>query len=413
MYKYESALALGRTIGAQWHTVDLENILVYDIFNNYTQVFLTLSNIYLDAPVYVNMNTLRARYSSYNGMLKQLLIDLGSETLSTVESLPNATVRYAKYSDAFYSGYKVDTTKIGVGNTNAYTPSELVDLKITRPGTDTDMSLIHDYCLVTVNGYIHRTDSDGINTYVYEGRKSLARCRENQAGILSFLDIGKLKQVPIAAENIYAQDTDSDLKTRTYFWVNEDLTNKSVALVLGGYLIFPEENIFWQTSERTFAINFNAMPLIERIFESNMYLDFTFLDLDRFDNIPDLMSVPELLSDETLKKYMTMSQSFLVVIDAPYVFHSKTHIRNCNLPGMFTAFENPTYPLFVNYGKIAEYWKTHEDGQWSVTVRDSFLRNFVLSSRPDASLQVASPAGIPGQTFYHSRGYMMQIGAYK
>lgn len=345
MYKYESAIALGRTIGAQWHNVELEDILVYDIFNNYTQVFLTLSNIYLDAPVYVDLNVLKARYSSYNGLLRQLLIDIDNETLPTVPSLPNATVRYAKYSDAFYSGYKVDTTKIGVGNTSNYTPSELIDLKITRPGTDTDVSLIHKYCLVTVNGYIHRTDTDGVNTYVFEGRKSLARCRENQAGILSFLDIGELKQVPILAENIYAQDDNSDLKTRAYFWVDEDFTNKSVALVLGGYLIFPEENIFWQTSDRTFAINFNAMPLIERMFESNMYLDLTCLDLDRFDNIPDLMSVPELLSDETLKKYMTMSQSFLLVIDTPHVFTSRTHIRNCNLPGMFTAFQDPTYPL--------------------------------------------------------------------
>lgn len=413
MYNYQSALVLGRTIGAQWHDADLSHILVYDIFNNYTQVFLTLTNPYLDAPVHVDMNQLRARYSSYDGLLTQLLIDIGSETLPTVASLPNAQVRYAKYSDAFFSGYKVDTTKIGVGNLNGYTPSELVDLKITRPGSDTDVTLIHKYCLVTVNGYIHRTDCDNQNTYVYDGRKSLARCRENQAGILSFLDIGKLKQVPIDPANIYAQDTNSDLKTRAYFWVDEDLTNKSVALVLGGYLIFPEEQVFWQTSERTFAINFNAMPLIERLFESNMYLDLSFLDLDRYNNLPDLMSVPELLSDDTLKKYMTMSQSFLVIIDAPNVFTNRTHLRDCKLPGMFTAFSDPTYPLFVNYGKMAEYWKTKEDGQWSVTVRDSFLRNFVLSSRPDAQLQVVSPAGVPTQKFYHSRGYMMQIGAYK
>ena len=62
---------------------------------------------------------------------------------------------------------------------------------------------------------------------------------------------------------------------------------------------------------------------------------------------------------------------------------------------------------------MAEYWKTFEDGQWSVTVRDSFLRNFVLSSRPDAQLNVVSPAAIPTQTFHHSRGYLMQIGTYK
>jgi hypothetical protein len=413
MYNYESALVLGRTIGAQWHEADLSHILVYDIFNNYSNVFLTLSNIYLDAPVHVDMNQLRQRYSSYNGLLTQLLVDIGNETLPTVESLPNATVRYAKYSDAFFSGYKVDTTKIGVGNISGYTPSELVDLKITRPGTETDVSLLHKYCLITVNGYIHRTDTDDINTYVYEGRKSLARCRENQAGILSFLDIGRLKQVPIEAENIYAQEAGDDLKSRAYFWVDENFEGKSVALVLGGYLIFPEENVFWQTGEKTFAINFNAMPVVERLVESNMYLDLSFLELDRFENQPDLMSVPEMLSDETLKKYMTMSQSFLVIIDAPHIFTSRTHLRDCKMPGMFTAFQDPTYPLFVNYGKMAEYWKTFEDGQWSVTVRDSFLRNFVLSSRPDAQLNVVSPAGVPTQTFYHSRGYMMQIGTYK
>lgn len=413
MYNYHSALVLGRTIGAQWHEADLSHILVYDIFNNYSHVFLTLTNPYLDGPVHVDMNALRARYSSYDGLLTQMLIDIGNETLPTVPTLPNKRVRYAKYSDAFLSGYKVDTTKIGVGNINGYTPSELVDLKITRPDSDTDVSLIHKYCLVTVNGYIHRTDTDNINTFVYEGRKSLARCRENQAGILSFLDIGRLKQVPIRAENIYAQDTDSDLKTRAYFWIDENLTNKSVALVLGGYLIFPEENVFWQTGESTFAINFNAMPLVERLVESNMYLDLSFLGLDRYDDSPDLMSVPELLSDEKLKKYMTMSQSFVVVIDAPSVFVNRSHIRNCNMPGMFTAYQDPTYPLFVNYGKMVEYWKTFEDGQWSVTVRDSFLRNFVLSSKPDAHLGVISPAGVPTQTFYHSRAYMLQIGAYK
>jgi hypothetical protein len=413
MYNYQSGLVLARSIGAQWREADLQDILVYDIFNRFTQVYITLTNAVLDAPVHVDMNQLRARYSSYDGTLRNWLIDIGNDALPTVETLPDATIRYAKYSDAFYSGYKVDTTKIGMGSPENLTPVDRIDLKITRPGSDTDLSLIHKYCLVSVNGFYHRTDTDNAYTYVVNGRKSLEKCRENQVGILSFLDVGKVTQIPIEEDKIYAQDDTSDLKTRAYFWVDHDFTNKSVALVLGGYLIFPEEGVFWQTGERTFAVNFNAMPLIERLFESSIYLNLESLNLDFHQNIHDLINVQEFLSDETLKKYMTMSQSFLVVIDTPYIFTNRIHLRECNMPGMFTAYQDPTYPLIVNYGKVAEYWKTKEDGFWAVNVKDSFLRNFVFTSRPEAQLQTVSSANIPTKEFLHSRGFLLQIGTYK
>lgn len=413
MYSYQSALVLARTIGAQWREADLSHILVYDIFNRFSQVYLTLTNPVLTAPVFVDMNQLRQRYSSYDGLLTQLLIDIGNETLPTVDTLPDATIRYAKYSDAFYSGYKVDTTKIGIGSPENLPQIDRVDLKITRPGTDTDVSLLHKHCLVSVNGFYHRTDSEGVNTYVFDGRRSLEKCRENQVGILSFLDIGQIKQVQIQPEHIYAQDGTSDLKTRTYFWVDEDLTNKTVVLILGGYLILPEEGVFWQTSEQTFAINFHSMPLIERLFESSIYLDLSELELDINPEIPDLINVQEFLSDATLRKYMTMSQSFLAIIDTPNLFSNRLHLRECNMPGMFTSFLDPTYPLVVNYGKVAEYWKVKEDGYWAVNVRDSFLRNFVFTSRPEAQLQTASLANIPNKEFKHSRGFLLQIGAYK
>lgn len=413
MYTYQSALVLARTIGAQWREADLSHVLVYDIFNRFSKVYLTLTHPVLPDPVFVDMETLRARYSSYNGLLTQLLVDIGNETLPTVNALPDATIRYAKYSDAFYSGYKVDTTKIGVGNPNNLSQVDRVDLKITRPNTDTDVSLIHKYCLTSVNGYFHRTDTEGVNTYVIDGRRSLEKCRENQVGIFSFLDIGAIKQVQIQPEHIYAQDGNSNLKTRTYFWVDEDLTNKTVVLILGGYLILPEEGVFWQTSERTFAINFHAMPLIERLFESSLYLDLSELELDINPDVPNLINVQEFLSDATLIKYLTMSQSFLAIIDTPNLFSNKLHLRECAMPGMFTSYLDPTYPLVVNYGKVAEYWKVKEDGYWAVNVRDSFLRNFVFTSRPESQLQTASLANVPNKEFKHSRGFLLQVGAYK
>lgn len=413
MYKYVAALCLSRSIGAQWETVDLQSILVFDIFNKYRQVYLTLSSVYLDDTVYVDLEVLRNEYSSYNDTLTALLTELGTRALPTVAELPNARVRYAKYSDAFYSGYLVDTTLIGVGTPANYPADERKDLKITRPGYKTDLSLLHTHCLVSVNGFLHRTDTDGKYGYVVDGRKSLEKAKQNHLGILSFLDIGAVEKLPIAPEDIYAQDTDSDLKSHAYIRINVPVTNKTVMLVLGGYLVMQQAGVFWQTGDQTFVLNFLALPMLERYFESSRFLDLSALGLSQSSENPDEINAAEFLSDTVLKKYLTLSQSFFVVVDTPALFTEKIYLRHYNLPGMFIAHQDPVYPLFVGYGRMAEYWKVFEAGYWSVAVQDSFTMNYVFSKRPVADLQNVTPNAIPGNTFKHSDGFLLQLGTYK
>ncbi len=412
MFKFVSAVCLGRSIGAQWKVIDISNVLVYEIFNDFTQVFLTLSNIYLDGPIYVDMDTLREEFSSYGKTLNELLVDLGNRSLETVDSLPNSNVKYIKYSDAFYSGYKVDTTIIGVGSPENYRPLERVDLKITRPNFDTDMKLLHSHCLISVNGYYHLTDCDANAAYVYNGAISKNLSNNNHVGITSFLDIGKLTKVPILAENIYSQAADSKLYERTYLRINQDITNKTVLLVIGGYLYFPQDGVFWQAGERSFAINWSAIPLIDRYYESKKYLDLSSLGLSVNTFNDDIVNAQELMSDDVLIKYMTMSQSFFVVVDTPNIFSNKIPLRVNGMPGMFTAYKDPTYPLIVGYGKLAEYWKTYEDSQWSVTVQDSFMKNYVFDEKPINQLNNVTGNANPYDVFRHSPGFLLQIGSY-
>jgi len=109
---------------------------------------------------------------------------------------------------------------------------------------------------------------------------------------------------------------------------------------------------------------------------------------------------------------MTLSQSFLVLVDTPNLVTNKIELRHSQLPGMFTAYQDPVYPLLVNYGKVGEYWKTHEDGYWSVTVQDSFLRNYILSQQPIYHLPNITNNLLPSKPFWHSRGYLLEIAAY-
>lgn len=413
MYKYVEALTLERSANAQWKIVDLESTPVKQIFSVYVKVYLTLTTIYLDEPVFVDMDTLRGEFSNFSGTLEDLFTVLGTRALLTVPALPNTDIKYVKYCDAIRAEYKVQITKVGVANTLGLPRSDLVDLKLTRPNFETDMALLHTHCLVSVNGYIHRTDSDGQNAFVYEGAKSLGRSNHSHIGIHSFLDIGAIKKVPIDPANIYGQTVgDPSLKTRAYLQLNEDLTGKSVFLVLGGYMIFPQDNVFWQSGDNIFALNVGMLPLLERYYESSMYLDLSALQLSEHSENPDIVNVEEFFSDDVLKRYMTLSQSFFVIVDTPHLFVGKLALRDCNLPGMFTAYHDPEYPMIVNYGKLAEYWKVKEDGQWSVSVQDSFMRNFVFTTRPIAELNNVTSNGIPNQTFKNSQGHLLQIGAY-
>jgi hypothetical protein len=413
MYNFVKALCLSRSIGSQWKEMDIQDILVYDLFNIYTGIYLELSNIFLPGTVYVDMNTLRTEFSSYQGTLNEWLFELGTRALPTVPNLPNSQVKYVRYSDAIRSGYKIGITKIGSNLPDNYPAMGMEDLKVWRPRYTTDIKLLHSHCLLSVNGYYHRTDADENSAYVYQGATTLRKSKDNHLGILSFLDIGKVTKVPIKFDEIYAQDATSSLRLRTYVKLDQDLTGKSVFLVLGGYLVFPDENIFWQSSDNMFALNFSGIPMLERYFESHNYLDLSGLGLPQNTNNPAMVNVDDFFSDEIIKRYLTLSQSFFVVVDAPNLFTNKISLRHCNIPGMFTAYQDPTYPLIVNYGKVAEYWKVKENNRWSVNVTDSFFRNFVLTTNPIHQLVNVTDQKIPSKPFYFSHGHLLEIGSYQ
>lgn len=413
MYTFVKAIGLTRSTGAQWRQVDISSILVYDIFTSYTRVFLVLQNSFLSLEQNVDMDSLRLEYSSYPGTLQELLVQIGNRTLPTVTTLPDTQVGYVRYSDAVRSEYKIELTIAGQVLPEHYPKSELLDLKLTRQKYRTDMALVHDHCMVSVNGYYHRTDHADGAAYVYDGAVSMRKSKLNHVGILSFLDIGKLEKVSLAAPRIAPAVPGTKLSEKLVFSVDHDLEGKSFFLVLGGYLVMPGEGVFWQSSDHSFTLDLNRLPYVERLFESSKYLDLSSLDITPLPINAQAYNVPELFSDEVIKKYMTMSQSFLVIVDVARLVTNKIHVRKSNLPGVFTTYQDPSYPLIVNYGKAAEYWKVQEDGHWSMTVEDSFLRNYVLSEQPVQSKTTVTSQLRPDQPFTHSRGFLLEIAGYR
>lgn len=412
MYTLIKAVVIGRSTGSQWKEMDLSQIFVYDIFNTYREIYLVLSSFFLSVPIYVNMDTLRREYSSYTKTLSELISELGNRTLETVDELPNTKVVHCKYSDAIRAGYKVNITRIGEVVPPGYPADDIHDLVITRPKYDTDLAMIHNYCLVTVNGFIHNTDTDGMKAFVYNGADTMRKSRVNHLGILSFLDVGKVTKVKLQDSNIYNPDG-RPLKERIYLNIPEAGPGKTVLLSLGGYLVFQEADTFWQLSDTRYALDITRLPMVERYFESNEFIDLSGLELSVSSDNEDLVNVEQFFTDATIHKYFGLSQTFAIVIDTEYLFTEKSVIRNSNLPGMFTVYEDPVDPLFVGYGRMAEYWKVEEDGFWAVNVQDNYYRNYVFTYTADRRRVNVTPNAVPGMTFFHSKAALVQIGAYK
>lgn len=409
MYVYVKSLTADHNLGSQWVDTDIRNLKLKSIFSLFRKIYVTLTNIYLTNPVVIDLDTIKTEYCNSELTFNEFLDHIGNRNLVTTLDYPELKRKFAVFSDAFRAGYKVEPQNIYAAIDAQMPASEKTSLRLSRPNPVTNMQTFYDHCLVTINGFFHRTDCDGNYAYVLNANKSMFKSRQNQIGILNFLNIGKVKQIPITQDMISKQSNNLNMRFKTFLTIEEDITDKTVMLVLGGYLLFIDGKSFLQINEKTFALIFNDMPILERLYESRPYLNLESLGLPVSSDNESLVNADEFLSDEVLTKYMMMDQSFFVVVDTPSLTTTKHFIRSSNLPGMFTSGFDPVYPLFVGNGRVAEYWKTHEDGFWSVTVQDSYLRNNVFSYNPQDYLNNISDHRVPDRTTYNSRGFLLEI----
>jgi len=408
-YTLVKAVILPYALASQWEEVDISKMLVKVIFVNYREISLTLLKD--GAEVYVDFNQLRNEYASYNNTLPVLLIAIGNRELETMAKIPFKNFQYVKYTDSLRVGYKAMLTKRGVALPDEYPRSEKTDLAITRPDYSTDLGLVYDYCLATVNGMIHRMDTDRTNLYVVDGGKTAEMGNMGHVGLLSFIDIGKLAMFTIDSASLSPSVSSGVLYDMLSFTVDTDVTKKCIFLVLGGYLVVPEEGVFWQSSEKTYCLNLKRINYLQRILESKNFIDISSLGLTESELNPENINIAEVTSDAVIRKYFGLSQSFFVVVDRDELFFNKIFLKPSTLPGHFTAYQEPTYPLFVGFGRMIEYWKVKEGSYWSVTAQDTWYRRYSFHGETESSLVNVTNQLAFDRTSFNSEGMLLEIGA--
>ena len=417
MYKYESSVCLKKTTGSQWHETKINGTIVYLLYSVYRKIILVLSNPVLEKKVYVDMDELKNEFGWYNGTIEDMLESIGNRTLPTIPELPNTNIKYVKYSNAVQAAYKINRTKIGVNLPFNYPSEELIDLVITRPKYDTDISLLFSHCLLSVNGYYHNTDYNKENVYIVDGAKSLDICGTNHVGITSFLDIGKLTRIKLKEDDISLIDNALPKQAKVQFKVDLDVANKSFLLILGGYMIRPQEGVFWQSGENVFTLDMNRIPYPERLMESENFIDNSSLklikDTDALELGDNAYDLDQIYGEEVIRKYFQLSQSFFVVIDKPSILTNINKVQTSKLPGYITVYDSPTQPLVVGYGRLAEYWKKKEGNRWLVKVTDSVMRNYVINSDSKVNLSIVNNHYLSNFPIRESYGAFLEMSGHE
>lgn len=408
MYQLVSAIAKPMNSDGKWVALEIGGVALKTLYTAYSRVIATLTNPFLPDLVSLDLNNIAGQAAGQGVTFDQFLTNLGSTALPTSTTLQELAPKYAKYADAFHAGYKIAPAHPSAGVGSEYPPADMTWLLLTRPGTDYELFIRS--CLVSVNGFYHLLDGAGAGVYVKDGNCSALLSRQNQIGLTSFRELGAITYVPITEQMIYKQDPAQLYRNRCYVDIGQDVSDKSVMLVLGGYLHVLDQQSFHRVSASAFAIDMGNISLLERFYESAPYLDLSSLQLDRTTRNPSQISAAQFLSDERLVKYLTLSQSFFVVLDNSDIFVERQAVRSSVLPDTFISYVRPEWPLIVGCGKVGNYWYTQEAGQYALNCHDAMRQNRLFTTANKALLDNVSAARDPRWPIAPPHTHFLKVG---
>jgi hypothetical protein len=317
-----------------------------------------------------------------------------------------------KYTLANLAGYKFNIVKI---DSNVYDPSayyhkeNFPDVEITRPTIPTDLFLLHDKCLLTVNGYIYPTEYHNERLYIPKATISMLKSKSNAIGILSFNNLSdKLIKYKITPDMI-TSEIPFGLYEKAIITLGSPV--RSPILVICGYMFFEDDEIFYRASETSFVIRIDKLLYIERLYELNRYTDiFSRLEIPVSHSNPSVIDYDVAKSDSAIINFLTEFNSFIVDVPVENLHAKKIYLEHSTVPGSFRTELKPELPIIIGYGKIAEYYKKQtNDFKYNVYINDAYYNNHLFTKTASNLVKILNDHRVVGQTYELSEAFFLDI----
>lgn len=407
MYTLVRAYGIEKPPNSLWKDLNIVTMKLNEIFVAYKDIYIELTSPFINGPVYVHLSDLESTYSASPRTLAELFALEPNLSLPTVANIPLYVQKPAMYMDAFRAGYKLELTAPGHAPNSHFSDVLKTEIAIHREATSNKE--LHDYCLFSVNGFLHPTDYDDKYLYVMDGGKSLRKSRRNTCGINSFERIGKIHKRQIVDANFGAVDANTLFSRKVFIHAPIEFRNMTLMLSIGGYFIYPKENVFSRISDDLWILNTEQLDIVGKFFESRQYLDFSSLNLTEFGRDKNKISLLELQSNPVMAKYLTLPQSFFIACEKPDLTFREHYVRHSQIANQYIAYSNPKSPLFLGRGRQADYWKQQDESYWSITVENGSRPNLTKDTVDDISQLVDSGTNTPFSIYENSRAFLLDI----
>lgn len=318
----------------------------------------------------------------------------------------------AQYVLANAANYQFNIVKMGHHNLDDlayYYKEDFPDVEITRPGYTTDLGLIDQKCLVSVNGFIHSTVFSDGRLYIPNATKSMLRSRTNSVGILSL-------------EGLTDQVTRQKLQTNMIFedvgftpfervLISVPVAVQKPVLIMGGYIVFENPEYFFRISDNTFVLRLDRLLYVEKLYELSGYRDiFKDLEVPVSDHNLTMVDGAVVRSMATIRRFLSLDNSFLLDLHVPEISTQRIYMQHTNVLGSFRTSALPVLPLFSGYGKLCEYKRVHDaDGRYTVSAQDAYYANHVFSASAPKTLDVYNDHRKPGDTVRLAQAFFLDI----
>lgn len=360
-YTYTSALARVSRTAPSWIPVEIGDLAIAATLTAYYDLIVTLHSPFLTGPCYLTKALLwdqAPRQIPGTITLNQWLGSLGNTTLTTLASMPATTPTPVRYSDAWQAGYAIEKASIARNPNTQAAAASLPDLRLTKPGLD--MVSMSNYLLVSVNGYLHRSVGTINGLYALGGGITHQLANDNYCGVFSFLNVGAVQQIPITPVMVHKPSLQLMYRESAYLTTPVSMHGKVVLLSLGGYL-HCMDGLYDKLGDTTLKLNLHRLQLPQRLYQSVNRIDLSSLPMDT-DPTGDLRwSLAAIYSDATILAYLTLPQSFLILVDAESWYMQSHVLERSAVPGRYFGYSSRRLPLIGPLGRLYEYRLSQEE----------------------------------------------------
>lgn len=412
MYSLVKSLARTRGRTGSWSEVDLSGMDVFKLWTDYSQIYLILTNPFITGPISLDLNLVRSQITLVKPgtTLTQWLAGLGSQSLPTSTTIPVIKPKFVQYRDAVQAGYALTPIHRTINPGNDVLLSEKADLLLTKP--ELDYEEFYKNCLVDVNGLLHYSDFDSNGIHVYEAGNTGRISNDNHVGVLNFKPLGGVRCIPITEAMIKSGGSDPSLYINAIISTEESFVGKTVMLSFLGYLL-PMDRAFRRLGDSSFALELRNQVVADWYFEAKKLIDLSSVELHlTYKNGGyDQIGLDEFTGDAVVKALLTLSQSFLVVINNADVYVDREQLGVSWTPDRYFTQTKPIWPVIFGKGRIFDYW--------TITEGDTYVLAGTDNQRPEYNFETTD-WGLGNSIdntqstinpFRFSKAYFLKIGS--